>query len=216
MDICVVTYRNTAERIERAIRPKDRLWVRDNTVDNIGFGAACNELAAKGSHPVILFVNPDGDPQPNCFDTLEAAFRHSEVIAAGIYDGSEGSGAAWLVGSCLAVRRQAFVKVGGFDESLFLYWEDVDLSWKLSKHGRLVVLPGVFNHDRHSYGKRVTYYMIRNRLIVTNRWGQPWTEPFRVRTSLYYALGMLSKGQIAIASIYLAASVAYVVNRRRR
>ena len=36
----------------------------------------------------------------------------------------------YAVGSSLAVRRDAFETVGGFDKDLFMYLEDVDLSWR--------------------------------------------------------------------------------------
>lgn len=43
--------------------------------------------------------------------------------------------AGWLSGSCLMVRRSAFDEVGGFDESYFMYFEDVDLGHRLAKAG---------------------------------------------------------------------------------
>jgi N-acetylglucosaminyl-diphospho-decaprenol L-rhamnosyltransferase len=41
----------------------------------------------------------------------------------------------WLSGSCQLVRRSAFDAIGGFDESYFMYFEDVDLGERLAKAG---------------------------------------------------------------------------------
>ncbi len=40
-----------------------------------------------------------------------------------------------LSGSCMMVRRNCFQEVGGFDESYFLFGEDIDLCWKLRHAG---------------------------------------------------------------------------------
>jgi N-acetylglucosaminyl-diphospho-decaprenol L-rhamnosyltransferase len=41
----------------------------------------------------------------------------------------------WVVGACFVVRREAWEAVGGFDERYPLYFEDVDLCWRLRKAG---------------------------------------------------------------------------------
>ncbi len=41
----------------------------------------------------------------------------------------------WLSGSCLALAREAFDGVGGFDEEYFMYFEDVDLGDRLRRDG---------------------------------------------------------------------------------
>jgi len=56
----------------------------------------------------------------------------------------------WLIGACLLVRRDYYLRQGGFDERFFLYFEDVDLCWRAWQEGlRVRYLPqAVFVH-RH-------------------------------------------------------------------
>ena len=39
-------------------------------------------------------------------------------------------GAGWVSGSCFLARRSALEELGGFDESYFMYNEDMDLCWR--------------------------------------------------------------------------------------
>ena len=41
----------------------------------------------------------------------------------------------WVLGAAVAVRRAAFKAVGGFDESFFMYFEEVDLCYRLACAG---------------------------------------------------------------------------------
>ena len=164
MDISVIVRGDeTPARITPGLRDHDRLFVRDNTVDNIGFAAGHNANARLGSGQLICFINPDGDLAVEALNKLERAFDDPAVVAADpdigdawnlptLADGSP----SYLSGCCLVVRRAAFENVGGFDERFFIYGEDVDLSWKLRKLGRLVHVPDA--HFGHSPDKRRSFH----------------------------------------------------------
>ena len=49
----------------------------------------------------------------------------------------------------LAVRREAFLDAGGFDDDYFVYFEDLDLGWRMSLAGQTTVLaPGAVTYHR--------------------------------------------------------------------
>jgi hypothetical protein len=45
----------------------------------------------------------------------------------------------WIAGMFMLFRRETYEAVGGFDEAYFLYYEDVDLCWRLHAKGYSVV-----------------------------------------------------------------------------
>jgi N-acetylglucosaminyl-diphospho-decaprenol L-rhamnosyltransferase len=82
-------------------------------------------------------------------------------------------------GGAAAIRREALDAVGGFDPSLFMYYEDLDVSWRLRLAGlRVVLAPDAVVVHRHagsssSSGSLVRYQSMRNRLAVVVRNGSP-------------------------------------------
>jgi hypothetical protein len=54
----------------------------------------------------------------------------------------------WVFGAFLLIRRADYAAVGGMDEGYRLYYEDVDLAWRLRRAGRATwVFPGLaFEH----------------------------------------------------------------------
>ncbi|SDD53697.1 sugar transferase [Ruegeria marina] len=55
----------------------------------------------------------------------------------------------WVFGSFMLIRRSTFEEIGGFDEGFFMYYEDVDLCYRLRKAGYSTwIYPQlVFCHD---------------------------------------------------------------------
>jgi GT2 family glycosyltransferase len=220
MDVCVVLYRCDAKRVEAGLRPADRLIAVDNTHDNRGFAAGSNLAAGQGDAPLICFVNPDGDLAADCLERLERAFDDPSLVAAGANVGPmnqallEDGSPSFLSGCCLAVRRVAFERVGGFDERFFMYGEDVDLCWKLRRLGRLVrVEDARFDHDWSDTRKRFPslHRHFRHHLVVMRR----HRGAAGVGRMLRDAAHSLRRGRIAHGVARLTGTVDYAIRARR-
>lgn len=70
---------------------------------------------------------------------------------------------AWASGACLIVRREALEKSGGFDEGFFLYFEDIDLCYRIRQANYKVLF---FPPARvfHSGGASASAVPLRSRL----------------------------------------------------
>ena len=100
--------------------------------------------------------------------------------AGALRDGHIPGAQPWLTAACLAMSRELFGRIGGFDETYFLYWEDVDLSYRAARAGIDLVVRDdlVVVHDeggtqgtRRGFAKsnRYYYYNCRNRLLFAAR-----------------------------------------------
>lgn len=86
------------------------------------------------------------------------AFHRSAAAAAEPYE------VEWLDGAALLADRHALAAAGGFDERYFLYWEDVDVSLRLGRAGRVLCVPGA--SAGQDTGEAPPYYAARNRILL--------------------------------------------------
>ncbi len=80
--------------------------------------------------------------------------------------------AGWLSGACVLVRRTAYDSVGGFDDGFFMYFEDVDLGFRLGLNGwRNVFVPSaVVEHEGGHSTRNHSSAMIAAHHVSARRW----------------------------------------------
>jgi N-acetylglucosaminyl-diphospho-decaprenol L-rhamnosyltransferase len=129
-------------------------WIAPANADiRLAPGALDRLLAAGLANPdagvlAPRLVLPDGQTQRSAhpFPTLgvhlvylSGAARLSPRLARRlVLDGAEpeaGAKVPWAVGAFLLVRRAAWDEIGGFDPELWMYAEDLDLGWRMSRAG---------------------------------------------------------------------------------
>jgi GT2 family glycosyltransferase len=145
----------TTRQIERMLEKENsfaRVDVRRSD-ENLGFGRGHNANALRGHAPFFLVLNQDCVLEPGVLEPLlEEAARDDPGVAAWelrqipyehpkAYDPVT-LDVPWVSGAATLFRRSAFDAVEGFEPRIFMYGEDVDLSWRLRAKGfRLRYLP---------------------------------------------------------------------------
>ena len=103
--------------------------------------------------------------------------------------------ADWVSGTLMLIRSECAVQLGGFDERLFAYCEDVDFGLRATAAGWGVSV----NVDAHAsqHGSTIDergrgYLMIRNSLLVTKKLGGP--SPYLFMLSRVVGRGLRAAG----------------------
>ncbi|WP_158798479.1 glycosyltransferase family 2 protein [Pedobacter sp. L105] len=113
--------------------------------------------------------------------------------------------AKWLTGCCMLVRNSVLAKEGAFNKQFFLYYEDVELSFRLRAAGHeLHYLPtATVYHEAGASGQLTSrekegtlspvihYYVSRNHIWFLGRFGNPLFYPFMILFNAPYYLGLL-------------------------
>ena len=175
---------------------------------NRGFGAGCNRGAAAAETTYLMFLNPDAAAEAGCFEALlKAAQTYPQASAFNprMLDGKgrvsfkrrsnllpnqkrvdgpppdTDTEVPVLSGAAIFVAKDKFDRVGGFDDNIFLYYEDDDLSLRLKEIGPLMHVPGavVRHNDGHSTVRSPetahfkAYHLARSRVFAQAKHGVP-------------------------------------------
>jgi len=169
---------------------------------NRGFGATHNlgmHDAFSAGADGYLCLNPDAVLHPRCLRELwtTATLPDTGLVDARTfpeehakpYDPETGD-TPWCTGTALLVRPAAFAATGGFDEGLFMYGEDVDLSWRVRAAGLGVrTAPGALVHhwvEHRPLTRERELRVLRSAAYLGRKWGddrfaEQYERLYRVR-----------------------------------
>lgn len=91
--------------------------------------------------------------------------RISGLFRVSAYDHSAVKEVDWVSGACMMIRKEVFDKIVGFDEQIYMYYEDADLCLRIKKLGwKVYFLPHAQIY--HFYGS--SWKKNRERAILFN------------------------------------------------
>jgi len=206
-------------------------WALVEQARNEGFGAGVNAGVARARQlgcTRVLALNPDATIDADSARELLAASRADPRaligphivrpdatvwFAGAVLDPRAGTTrrareeeldgeTTWQTGACFLATITMWDEVGGFDDDYFMYWEDIDLSWRWREAGgRLIVHENATAvHDaggtQAGSGKSplYVYFNCRNRLLFArkrfrSRYGRRWW-----RGSISYGWSVATRG----------------------
>jgi len=114
--------------------------------ENLGFGHGHNHNFKHASSTFILVTNIDLEFEPNAImKVYEYAQKDHEMIASWEfrqkpyehpkYYNPVTLETIWSSSACILFRKEAIDKIGGYEKRIFMYGEDVELSYRLLDHG---------------------------------------------------------------------------------
>lgn len=121
------------------------------TGGNLGYAAGNNHAAAAAQGEFLFFLNNDTKTDPACLSRLvermvaepdlgilgckELTYDEGKLISVGVgadFFGypTDSERVFYADGAAVFIRRELFEQLGGFDDQSFMFFEDLDLSWR--------------------------------------------------------------------------------------
>jgi N-acetylglucosaminyl-diphospho-decaprenol L-rhamnosyltransferase len=195
------------------------------TGKNLGFGRGVNyvlahDMRSDSPHDYYLLLNNDAIARSGLITNMVAEFHKDPSITLvaprivsndpkrefgiwyhryfGLLLSQAGLGRFhYFTGCCLLFRRDLITASGIFDESFFMYGEDVELGWRLTRQGKKMICAKDV-YVEHEYGPSVErstffyeYHMARGHLLLSwKTWMHPVEIPFLV---LFKLIGLAGR-----------------------
>lgn len=144
----------------------------------------------------ILILNPDIRIQPNTIEEMRKALyddvagvmvktlqsrekkMYDYITINGLFQewnftNADVVSTDYLAGSCMLLKRDVIEQIGLFDEDFFMYWEEVDLSFRIQDLGfQLVSTTRSYIERKDNPAIRndnAIYFLIRNSFFIQNK-----------------------------------------------
>ncbi len=140
---------------------KDKFYLTKNVKifygPNIGFGAANNYLSSKARYDFLFILNPDTQIinfdssgfyqesltqdliSPEIYYKLGNNVLKNDILTTDVtfypQPSSSYRNARYVDGCAILIKKSRFESIGGFDDNIFIFSEDVDLSFRLRLKG---------------------------------------------------------------------------------
>lgn len=136
---------------------------------NVGFGRGHDRAIREGSADYLLVTNVDLEFQPDsiatvigvaqadaseefaCWELRQVPYEHPKYYDPVTLETN------WCSHACVLIRRDHYIKVGGYEPRIFMYGEDVELSYRFRSFGyKLMYVPSaVVRHDTYQSAAEV-------------------------------------------------------------
>ncbi len=139
---------NTPELLKAFQKSQAKLFASINIIRqaNLGFGMGHHTAISAGKNPFILITNVDLTLEPDAlkkviaralsdsthtasWELRQKPYEHPKYLDPVTLDVN------WSSHACILIRRTAYEHVGGYEPRIFMYGEDVELSYRLRAHG---------------------------------------------------------------------------------
>ena len=166
----------TVEELERWLATLSEKFAGFNILrgENVGFGAGHDRAIAKGCADYFLVSNIDvqfsetaienivahalsqGQDDVASWEMRQAPFEHPKYYDPVTLDTN------WSSHACILIRRTAYARVGGYEQQIFMYGEDVELSYRFRSYGyRLKFCPSAvvyhYTYEHENQVKPIQY-----------------------------------------------------------